>query len=165
MKTLRNISLFLTIGLFITTACMDTDELITTGQTAPGPMVFSVPAGALTGTATPGIVQPSVDVAAARFSKATTTSANYVGGNVEVTVSLPAEFATIKVNLLATSGARQEKAVLTNSGGSAKWTAPLNTLGTSGANPANNTALTFEFISTSADGVTTSRVFQITPIP
>lgn len=165
MKTLRNISLFLTIGLFITTACMDTDEPITTGQVAPGPMVFVVPAGALTGSATPGIVQPSVDVAAARFSKATTTSPNYVGGNVEVTVNIPAEFAAITVNLLATSGAREQKAVLTNSGGSAKWTAPLNTLGTGGANPANNTALTFEFRATNAEGVTTTRVFQITPIP
>lgn len=167
MKKYRNIALLFVATLVVTTSCLDQEEPITKGTPSAGTIVFQVPQAALTGTNISTVVQPSVDVATARFSKATTTSPNYFAGNVELTLQVPSDAATITINLvIASTGVRQQRAVLNNSGSSVVWTAPLASLGSDGANPANNTALNFEAIARDSNNeIITSRAFTITPIP
>ncbi len=139
------------------------DEIFATKAQSAGTILFQVDDKALTGTVFVGAIQPSLDVSAARFSKAATASPNYFGGNAVVTVNLTSELNHVVINLVnTTTGAREKKADINGVSGSTVWTAPLTTLGFANANPTAGSTLTFEFIASNADGTkTTTRVFQV----
>lgn len=132
---------------------------------------FQVDDKALTGTAFAGAVQPNADINIAKFSKATTSSANYFNGNIVITANLSSNVTNLKVNLLytTTSGGvvtikREEKASFTGVSGSATWTQSIAALTQNGVvvtTSAGGTTYTFEFVASNDSGsITTTRLFQ-----
>ncbi|MBI3218093.1 MAG: hypothetical protein HYZ44_01125 [Bacteroidetes bacterium] len=136
------------------------DEKYAPKKPSDGIILFSVDPKALTGGSLVGVVQPSLDVISARFSKATVASPNYFGGNAVITLALPQDMTNVSVNLVVTStGARELKGTIANG----VWSAPLSTLGAGGTTPANNASIVLEFIASNADGSRkTARFFSVT---
>lgn len=147
-----------------------------------GQLQFQVADAVLTGTAVAGVVQPSMDVATAKFSRNTPTLAggatnpNYAGGNIVITSNLSSNLTNLTVNLVAVLNKvpaggttavptiiRETKATFTNVNGSVTWTQAITGLtleGTQVATSANGTSTSFEFVASSADGsIVTTRVF------
>jgi uncharacterized membrane protein YkgB len=155
------IALVLCLTLVAAFSCKE-DERYATKQVAASQMQFQVADPLLTGSAFFGVVQPSYDVTGARFSK-TSTSPNYAGGNVVVTVNASSNVTGIVVNVLAANGTREQRAALTGSG-TFTFTYPIATLGLGNTTPANNAIVMLEFIATGSDGSTTVRVFAATVI-
>ena len=151
--------LFLSAFALFFSSC-EKDEKFATKKLSDGTILFSVDPKALTGGSLVGVVQPSFDITSARFSKANAASQNFFAGNAVINVTLSPELSSLTVNLVVTAtGVREVKG--TFSGG--VWTAPLNTLGLGGTNPANNSSLVLEFVATNADGSKrTARMFTVT---
>ncbi len=165
---MKNHLYFLLLFVLISIQSCKEDEKFAPKKLSNGTILFSVDPGALTGGTFVGVVQPSFDLSAARFSKSTPTisgspNPNYFAGNAVITVNLSPELTNLTVNLVITAtGVRQPRG--TYSAG--VWSAPLSTLGLNGTAPANNANLVLEFTASSADGSkTTTRMFTVTALP
>src|SRR5258708_6003409 len=123
---------------FCNISCFKIDEKLATKEAPAGDILFQVPDTALPAAPTgqPQLEQPSFYLVGARFSKA---------ANVDITIQVPSKFTTITINIVnSTTGAREQKAVLTGVSGSVQWnTYPVNTLGFNNAVPGSNVNLEF----------------------
>jgi len=160
MRTLLIYAVILSISLS-SSSCFKVDEKLATKQAPAGDILFSVPDAALPAAPTgqPQLVQPTYYLAGANFSKA---------GNVDITVAMPSQFTTVTINLVnTTTGAREQKAVLTGISETVEWnTYPVSTLGPGNSNPAAKSVLSLEFIGSNNDGsLSTTRVFTVTVTP
>ncbi len=153
------ISAFSILFIVLAFSCQQ-EERYAPKKLSDGTILFSVDPKALSGGSLVGVVQPSLDVASARFSKATVASPNYFGGNAVITLSIPQDLTNVTVNLVVTStGTREPKGTITNG----VWSAPLATIGAGGTTPSNNSSVVLEFVASNADGSRkTSRFFTIT---
>jgi hypothetical protein len=126
---------------------------------------FAVPDPVLTGTAYVGVVQPSMDIITARYSKATTTSANYSGGNIVLTVNLSSNVSNLTINVYPSSNANPVKETkFTGSvSGTYTWTQSIATLTFNGSpvtTSATGVSYIVEVVASDASGsVTSTRVF------
>ncbi|MFM9837423.1 MAG: hypothetical protein ACKVOQ_04120 [Cyclobacteriaceae bacterium] len=147
------------LAVFLVASCKK-DEKYAPLNPSEGTILFSVDQKALTGGSLIAVVQPSLDIISARFSKATVTSANYFGGNAVINLTLSPELTNVTVNLVnTTTGAREAKGNFANG----IWTASLSTIGAGGTTPANNASVVLEFIASNADGSKkTIRFFTVT---
>jgi hypothetical protein len=142
---------------FSSTSCFKIDEKLATKQAAPGDILFQVPDSALPAAPSgqPQLVQPAYDLVGANFSKT---------GNLDITVTMPTKFTKLTINYVnSTTGAREQKAVLTSVTGSVQWnTYSVSTLGPGNTNPTAGTTIILEFIGSNGDGsVFASRVFAV----
>jgi hypothetical protein len=160
------------------------DERYAPKTLSAGQIQFQVTDPVLTGTVLVGVVQPSMDVVAAKFSKNTPTivvngkvvaNPNYVGGNIVITANLSSNLTNLTINILTTvnvttSGVtttviqRETKASFTGISGSQTWTQSIAALTFNGVpvtTSAGGTTYNLEFVGSNADGtVVTTRLFQ-----
>ena len=109
-----------------------------------------------------------MDVVAARFSRATVASPNYVGGNVVIITNLSSNFTNVTINMYPSNQAapilRETKATITGISGSSTWTQPIATLMYNNL-AVTNTNYILEFVASNTDGTqVTIRTFTLTII-
>jgi hypothetical protein len=156
------------------------DERYAPKTLSAGQIQFQVADAVLTGTAVAGVVQPSMDVITAKFSKNTPTvsggpNPNYVGGNIVITANLSSNLTNLTINILATANVttsgvtttviqRETKASFTGISGSQTWTQSIAALTFNGVpvtTTAGGTTYNLEFVASNADGtIVTTRLFQ-----
>ena len=160
-----NLLMLVSVSFF---SCMEkTDKYAPKIQTA-GTIQFVVADGALTGVLAFSLglpVQPTMDVVAARFSRAKVASPNYFSGNVVITANLSANFTNLTINMYQQANPiRETKVSLTGISGTTTWTQAIATLQYNSL-AVTNTNYILEFVASNADGTqTTIRTFTLTII-
>jgi hypothetical protein len=150
---MKNIYKLVLLCLVIFTGCMDEEEPFAKQTKAPGQILFTVPTENLL-TAQVTMMQPNFSLIAGRFNRT---------GNMNVTVTLPAELTNLNVSLVVTAtGERQPRASFSGLSGTASVSLPMNTLGTNNAAVTTGTVV-LEFLASNSDGsVTVRRMFSAT---
>lgn len=150
-------------------SCLERTDNYAPKIPSSGTIQFEVVPGALTGVAAfaAGLpVQPTFDVVAARFSRATTLSPNFVGGNVQIKINVSSSITNVTINMYTslTAPVRQVEATLTGVSGTATWTRPIAGWTYNGVAVANATYI-IEVVGTNSDGTqSTIRTFSLTII-
>jgi PBP1b-binding outer membrane lipoprotein LpoB len=150
---MKNIYRLVLLCFVICTGCLDEEEPFAKQVKAPGQILFTVPTENLL-TAQATMIQPNFSLIAGRFNRA---------GNMNLTVTLPAELTNLDVNLVVTAtGVRQPRASFTGLNGTASVSLPMNTIGANNA-PVTTGTVVLEFLAYNADGsVTVRRMFSAT---
>lgn len=157
MKSINKILMLLAVSVSLT-SCFKIDEKLASKLPANGDILFSVPTSALPAppAGQPQLAQPSYYLVGANFSKA--------AGNLDITIAVPSKFTKITINIVNPStGAREQKAVLTGVSGSIEWnTYPVNTLGFNNSVPSTGSNVVLEFIASDDSGtISTTRAFTV----